>query len=48
MVGSDLGQFKLENCFTEIVFLGPKIYSGITTTGKLITKIKGAPQRKKC
>ena len=41
MIGPLLGQFKLENNFKEIVFLGPKIYSGITNTGKLITKIKG-------
>ena len=41
MVGPNLGQFKLENSFKEIVFLGPKIYSGITIENKTITKIKG-------
>ena len=41
LIGSELGQFKLENSFKEIVFLGPKIYSGITTQNKTITKIKG-------
>ena len=41
MIGTGLGLFKLENSFKEIVFLGPKIYSGITLDGKTITKIKG-------
>lgn len=41
MIGTELGKFKLENQFKEIVFLGPKIYSGITLSGKTITKIKG-------
>ena len=41
LIGSFLGQFKLENKFKEIVFLGPKIYSGITQDRKYITKIKG-------
>ncbi len=41
MVGKELGQFKLEKTYKEIVFLGPKIYSGITDDGKTITKIKG-------
>ena len=41
MIGNKLGQFKLENSYKEIVFLGPKIYSGITIDDKLITKIKG-------
>jgi len=41
MIGIDLGQFKLENRFKEVVFLGPKMYSGITKDGNLITKVKG-------
>ena len=41
MVGEGLGLMKLENKFKEIVFLGPKIYSGITDKGQTITKIKG-------
>ncbi len=41
MIGPLLGQFKLENRYKEIVFLGPKIYSGITVDGKTITKVKG-------
>lgn len=31
----------MEYIFKEAVFLGPKIYAGITTTGKYICKIKG-------
>ena len=46
MIGTLLGQFKLENNFKEIVFLGPKIYSGVTNSGKLITKIKGFKESK--
>ena len=41
MVGSGLGQMKLEYIFTDCVFLGAKIYAGITTNGKYICKIKG-------
>ena len=41
LVGRELGLFKLESSYKEIVFLGPKIYSGITTDDRLITKIKG-------
>ena len=41
LIGTELGKFKLENRYQEIVFLGPKIYSGITHDGKLITKVKG-------
>ena len=41
LVGSNLGQFKLENTYKEIVFFGPKIYSGVTENGQLVTKIKG-------
>jgi hypothetical protein len=40
MIGKELGKFKLENIFKEIVFLGPKMYAGITTDGKYICKIK--------
>ena len=36
-----LGLFKLENIFTDIVFLGPKIYAGKTVEGNSIIKIKG-------
>jgi len=41
MVGKDLGLFKLEYIFKEVVFLGPKIYAGITINDNYICKIKG-------
>jgi hypothetical protein len=41
LINTKLGAFKLEYTFKEIVFLGPKIYAGITTDGKYIAKIKG-------
>ena len=40
-IGIELGKFKLENTFTDIVFLAPKVYAGITLDNKLIVKIKG-------
>jgi len=40
-IGTKLGQFKLENVFTDAVFLAPKVYGGITEDGKEINKIKG-------
>ena len=47
MIGKGLGQFKLESRFKEIVFLAPKVYSGITDDGKTITKVKGFKDRDK-
>jgi|SRR5882757_6060655 len=41
LVGKELGEFKLEYIFKEGVFLGPKIYAGITTDNKYICKVKG-------
>ena len=41
LIGDEIGKFKLEYIFTIAVFLGPKIYGGITTDGKIIIKIKG-------
>jgi len=41
LIGSELGQLKLEYEFLEAVFLGPKIYGGITLDGKSIVKAKG-------
>ena len=41
LVNNEIGNFKLENIFKEIVFLGPKLYCGITEDNKVITKIKG-------
>jgi hypothetical protein len=40
-VGTELGKFKLENIFTKVLFLAPKVYGGITKEGKEIIKIKG-------
>uniref|UniRef100_A0A896YU35 DNA-directed DNA polymerase n=1 Tax=Coniophora olivacea TaxID=85977 RepID=A0A896YU35_9AGAM len=40
-VGKELGQFKLEYIFKDVVFLAPKIYAGVTTEGNYICKIKG-------
>ena len=41
LVGNEIGQFKLEYKFKEAIFLGPKIYAGITNDEKYICKIKG-------
>lgn len=40
-IGLDLGKFKLEYIFKEAVFLGPKIYAGITDNNEYISKVKG-------
>jgi hypothetical protein len=40
-IGTELGQFKLENIFNKAVFLAPKVYGGITENGEEIIKIKG-------
>jgi hypothetical protein len=40
-LNNDIGNFKLEYIFKEAVFLGPKIYAGITFDNKYISKIKG-------
>ena len=37
----ELGKFKLEYIFKDSIFLGPKIYAGITADNKYICKIKG-------
>ena len=39
-VGKELGKMKLELVFDRILFLAPKVYSGITSSNK-ITKVKG-------
>ena len=44
MVGSALGQFKLEYVIRRAVFLAPKVYGFITTAGEEIIKIKGINQ----
>jgi hypothetical protein len=41
MVGSNLGQFKLEHEISHGVFLAPKVYGFITTDGERVIKIKG-------
>ena len=38
---TELGKFKLEHIFKEAVFLGPKIYGGITKDNNYICKVKG-------
>ena len=37
----ELGKFKLEHIFKDSVYLGPKIYAGITSDNDYICKIKG-------
>jgi len=41
LVGDDLGQFKLEGTYKDIVFLAPKMYAAITTEGLEVIKVKG-------
>jgi hypothetical protein len=41
MVSNGLGKMKLEKIFKEAVFIGPKVYGGITDKGKEIIKVKG-------
>jgi hypothetical protein len=41
MIGKDLGKMKLEYIFNKAVYLGPKVYGGITTEGTEIIKVKG-------
>ena len=41
MVGSDLGQYKLEHTIERAVFLAPKVYGLLTTDGTEIIKVKG-------
>ena len=38
---TELGKLKLEYIFKDSVYIGPKIYAGITTDNKYICKIKG-------
>jgi hypothetical protein len=41
LVGSGLGQFKLEHTIERAVFLAPKVYGFITTGGEEVIKVKG-------
>jgi hypothetical protein len=45
-IGKELGKMKLEHIFEKILFLAPKVYSGITSSKK-ITKIKGYKSKDK-
>ena len=40
-IDNDIGNFKLEHIFKECIFLGPKLYAGITVDNKYISKFKG-------
>jgi hypothetical protein len=44
MVGSALGQFKLEHVIERAVILAPKVYALITDQGQEIIKVKGIKQ----
>lgn len=41
LIGTELGQLKLEYDFISALFLAPKVYGGITQTGESIVKAKG-------
>lgn len=41
MIGTGLGQLKLEHVISKAVFLAPKVYALITDQGKEIIKVKG-------
>jgi len=41
MVGSGLGQFKLENTIDRAVFLAPKVYGFVDVDGNEVIKVKG-------
>jgi hypothetical protein len=41
MVSNELGKMKLEKIFKEAVFIGPKVYGGITEDSKETIKAKG-------
>lgn len=40
-IGKGLGQLKVEYKINKGVFLAPKVYSFVTDTGKMVTKVKG-------
>ena len=44
LVGSALGQLKLEHVITRAVFLAPKVYGFITENGDEVIKVKGVTQ----
>jgi hypothetical protein len=41
LVGKKLGQLKLEKEFNKALFLGAKLYGGITNLNEIILKVKG-------
>jgi DNA polymerase type B, organellar and viral len=41
MIGKELGKMKLEHIFDKAIYLGPKVYGGITKNGEEIIKAKG-------
>lgn len=41
IINNELGNFKLEYILKEAIFLGPKVYGGVTNKGEYICKIKG-------
>ena len=41
LIGSALGQFKLESQISKAIFLAPKVYALITDEGQEIIKVKG-------
>ena len=41
MVGSALGQFKLEYEINDAVFLAPKVYAFLASDGTIVKKVKG-------
>lgn len=44
-IGNEYGQFKLEKSWKEFRAIAPKVYSGISDTGKYIGAAKGLPRK---
>jgi hypothetical protein len=44
LVGTALGQMKLENTISKAVFIAPKVYGLVTKDGTKIIKVKGLPK----
>jgi hypothetical protein len=40
-IGSKIGEMKFEGCFKEAVFIAPKVYGGIKSSGETLVKVKG-------
>ena len=41
LIGTELGQFKLEYIFEKAVFLSSKVYGGVLSDGSELIKVKG-------